>query len=691
MTRILVVEDSSTQAMELRYLLESAGFEVVIAHDGTSGFQRCKQLDVDAVLSDVLMPGMDGYELCKAIKADPETASLSVLLLTSLSEPMDIIHGLSCGADNFVTKPYDGAYLVGRVRHLLENRALRGERKTSPPSSVNVLLMGKQFTINAEKEQMLDLLLATFDEVLRSRQREFEARLNEQTLRESQGVLQSALDAFARQIAIVDARGKIRMFNAPFRQFALENGWDPRQSLEGAQYFETWFSLTLAREQAGRVQEGLDAVRTGRQPAFFLEYSVPVRGVMRFFSLSMTRFPDHGGYLLAIEHEDITARKQLERRSQHVQKMDAIGQLAGGVAHDFNNLLTVIRSYSDLLMQDFAPGGQQCSDLEQILKATDSASALTKQLLAFGRQQLVKLEVLDLNVVIEELDKMLHRLLGADIEYGTTLEHGVPRVEADAGQIQQILMNLVINARDAMPRGGRLQIETKSVSLDDGYANSHDGVAPGRYVVIEVTDTGTGMSADVQARVFEPFFTTKDVGKGTGLGLATVYGIVQQCRGHITVFSELERGSTFKIFLPCAHQSLQQPGALSAPEPAPANEAILIVEDNVAVRSVLCRVLKDAGYSVLDACDAAQASAICETYGKRIHLLLTDVVMPGVSGPELAAELTQKRPEMKVLFMSGYSGTAVTGRASTRDGVQFLQKPFSPGSVTRAVRAALAS
>ena len=691
MTRILVVEDSSTQAMELKYLLESAGFEVVVAHDGTSGFERCKQLDVDAVLSDVLMPGMDGYELCKAIKADPETASLSVLLLTSLSEPMDIIHGLSCGADNFVTKPYDGAYLVGRVRHLLENRALRGARKISSPSSVDVLLMGKQFTINAEKEQMLDLLLATFEEVLRSRQREFEARLGEQTLRDSQSVLQSALDAFARQISIVDARGKIQMFNAPFRQFALDNGWDPRQSLEGALYFETWFSLSRAREQASRVQEGLDAVRTGRQQAFFLEYSAPVKGVMRFFSLSMTRFPDHGGHLLAIEHEDITARKQLERRSHHVRKMDAIGQLAGGVAHDFNNLLTVVRSYSDLLMQDLAPGSQQFSDLEQILKATDSASALTKQLLAFGRQQLVKLEVLDLNVVIEELDKMLRRLLGADIEYGITLEHGVPRVEADAGQIQQILMNLVINARDAMPHGGKLQIETKSLLLDDGYASSHDGVAPGRYVVIEVTDTGTGMSADVQARVFEPFFTTKDVGKGTGLGLATVYGIVQQCRGHITVFSELERGTTFKIFLPCVHQSLEQPFALSAPQPALSNEVILIVEDNVAVRSVLCRVLKDVGYSVLDASDAAQASAICETYDKRIHLLLTDVVMPGVSGPELAEELTQKRPEMKVLFMSGYSGTAVTGHGSARDGVQFLQKPFSPGSVTRAVRAALSS
>jgi CheY-like chemotaxis protein len=242
-----------------------------------------------------------------------------------------------------------------------------------------------------------------------------------------------------------------------------------------------------------------------------------------------------------------------------------------------------------------------------------------------------------------------------------------------------------------MPRGGRLRIETKSTLLDDAYASSHDGVTPGRHVVIAVTDTGMGMSADVQARVFEPFFTTKDVGKGTGLGLATVYGIVQRYRGHITVFSELDRGTTFEIFLPCVHPSLLQSGASSAPEPASVDEAILIVEDNVAVRSVLCRVLKDAGYLVLDACDAVQASAICETYAKRIHLLLTDVVMPGVSGPELATELTRKRPEMKVLFMSGYSGMAVTAHGPTRDGAQFLQKPFSPGSVARAVRAALSS
>jgi len=689
MTRILVVEDSPTQAMELRYLLESSGFEVEVACDGASGLERCMQLGVDAVLSDVVMPGMDGYELCKSLKGNPVTAVLPVMLLTSLSDPMDIIRGLECGADNFLTKPYDGAYLIGRVRRLLENCALRADRKVS--MGVDVLLMGKQFTINSEKEQVLDLLLSTFEEVLRSRQREFEAKLSEQTLRESQRFLQAVLDALARQIAIIDSRGNIQMVNASFRQFALENGFEATRQLEGSNYFDTWLSLTLAREHGPKVRDGLDAVRSGKQSNFFVEYSTRVKSSTRFFSLSVARFPDGNQYLFAIEHEDITARKQLERQFHHAQKMDAIGQLAGGVAHDFNNLLTVIRSYGDLLLQDFAPGGQQCADIEQILRATDSASALTKQLLAFGRQQMVKMEVLDLNVVIDELDKMLRRLIGEDIEYGTVLAHDVSRVEADAGQIQQILMNLVINARDAMPHGGKLTVETKNVLLDEANSSLHDGVAPGRYASIEVTDTGMGMTAEVQARVFEPFFTTKEVGKGTGLGLATVYGIVQQCHGQIWVYSEPDRGTTFKIYLPCVDQPLAQPRAPAASERVIGEETVLLVEDNVAVRSVLGRVLKDAGYVVLDACDAVQASAICETYAKQIHLLLTDVVMPGVSGPELALELTQKRPEMKVLFMSGYSGTAITRHGVLREGLFFLQKPFSPGSITRAVRAALAS
>jgi two-component system, cell cycle sensor histidine kinase and response regulator CckA len=513
---------------------------------------------------------------------------------------------------------------------------------------------------------------------------------SEQTLRESRDFWRSAFDALARQTAIVDARGCIQAANAAFRQFAIDNGWPETRALEGANYFEIWLSAPFARDHARKVQGGLEAVRSGAQPGFLLEYSLKLANTTRVFALSAARFAEQDGCYLVVEHEDITARKQLERQFHHAQKMEAIGQLAGGVAHDFNNLLTVIRSYGDLLMQDFPAGGQQCADLEQILKAADAASALTKQLLAFGRQQMVKLEVLDLNAIIDELDKMLRRLIGDDIEYAVVLEHDLSRVEADVGQIQQILMNLMVNARDAMPGGGKLTVATKSARLDEDYSSSLDGGAPGRYVSIEVTDTGTGMSAEVQARIFEPFFTTKEVGKGTGLGLSTVYGIVQQCRGQIRVESELGRGTTFKIYLPCADQPALHAGTPSGPFTSAGEETVLIVEDNVAVRSVLCRVLKEAGYVVLDACDAVQASSICETHGKRIHLLLTDVVMPGVSGPELALELTQKRPEMKVLFMSGYSGTAIAGHGSLRDGVLFLQKPFSPGSVTRAVRAALA-
>jgi len=686
MTQILVVEDSPTQAIELQYLLESAGFQVAVARDGQAALDRCHASSVDVVLSDVVMPGMDGYELCKQLKRDPKTAFVPVMLLTSLSDPMDIIRGLECGADNFLTKPYDGAYLIGRVRRLLENRALRGDRKVS--LGVDVLLMGKQFTINSEREQMLDLLLSTFEEVLRSRAREYEAKLSEQTLRESHRFLQSALDALSRQIAIVDAKGDIQAINAAFREFAVQNGWPSGARLEGANYFETWLSTIGAREHASKVQAGLASVQSGIQSSFSLEYSVSHRSTTRHFALSIARFADRGLFLLAVEHEDITSRKQLERQFHHAQKMDAIGQLASGVAHDFNNLLTVIRSYSDLLMQEFPPGSQQRGDLDQILKATDAASALTKQLLAFGRQQMVKLEVLDLNVIIGELDKMLRRLIGEDIEYATVLDPGAARVEADSGQIQQILMNLVINARDAMPSGGKLTVETKTVVLDEGYSSSHDGVAPGRYTAIEVTDTGTGMSAEVQARVFEPFFTTKDIGKGTGLGLSTVYGIVQQCRGHVWVYSELDRGTTFKIYLPSVDQPVIRAKASSVPASTLGTETVLVVEDNAAVRSVLCRVLKDAGYVVFEACDAVKATEIVSG-GEHIDLLLTDVVMPGVSGPELAVELQQKRPEMKVLFMSGYSGSAITRHGVLREGLVFLQKPFSPGSVSRAVRAAL--
>ncbi len=687
MTLVLVVEDSPTQAVELQILLENAGFQVEVARDGKAGLDRCKKRAIDVVLSDVVMPGMTGYELCRQIKSDPETVHIPVVLLTSLSDPMDIIRGLECGADNFLTKPYDGTYLVGRVRRLLENRAARGDRKVS--LGVEVILMGRQFTINSEKEQMLDLLLSTFEEVLRSRQREFEAKLSEETLRESHRFLQSALDALTKQVAIVNESGSIVAINASLRRFASENGWANAENLEGSRYLDSWSSSLGAEPQRSKVSAGLKAVQAGEQASFALEYSTQVGSSVRYFSLSIARFEDRSRILVAVEHEDITGRKQLERQFHHSQKMEAVGQLAGGVAHDFNNLLTVIRSYGDLLRHEFPEGDTKRADLEEILRATDAAGALTKQLLAFGRQQMLKLEVLDVNAVISELDKMLRRLIGEDIAYATELDPNTPHVEADSGQIQQILMNLVINARDAMPKGGKITIETSNVRIDEGYSQAHNGLSVGPYVLIEVTDTGMGMTPEVQARIFEPFFTTKEIGKGTGLGLSTVYGIVQQCKGHIWVYSEIDRGTTFKIYLPSADGAPMTVAEAAEASPSKGDETVLLVEDNVAVRGVLQRVLREAGYRVLSACDATEARAVCDSHGEAIQLLLTDVVMPGLSGPDLATELLAKRPDMKVLFMSGYSGTAITKHGMLREGLVFLQKPFSPVSVTRAVRAAL--
>jgi PAS domain S-box-containing protein len=685
MTLALVVEDSRTQAVDLLILLEASGLKVELARDGRAALERCKSPGVDVVLSDVVMPEMNGYELCKRLKGEPKTSRLPVILLTSLADPMDILRGLECGADNFLTKPYDGEYLVGRVRRLLENRALRSNR--DPAVGVDVMLMGKPITVSSDREQILDLLLATFEEVVRARQREYEGKLNEQSLRDSVGLLQATLDALPKQIAIIDRAGRITAINAPFRRFARANGWADAEVLVGANYFELFPQRPGAEQHGEKVREGLRALISGEQASIALEYSVASAGEPRFFALSMMPFQSQSSQLVAIELEDISQRKELERQILQSQKMETVGQLAGGVAHDFNNLLTVIRSYGELVMRESSPNEQTRADLEEIMKATDSAGALTSQLLAFGRREVLKIEVLELNAVVSELERMLSRLIGEDIEFRLQLELKGPRVEADSGQLQQILMNLVVNARDAMPDGGTLTITTSSVVIDRPLP-SLDGLSLGKYAVIEVSDTGCGMSAELQARIFEPFFTTKEVGKGTGLGLSTVYGIVHQCRGRIWVHSDPGRGTCFEVYIPSVD------GVLSSrppPELAPGlgNETVLIVEDNAQLRAVVVRMLEQTGYRVLSASSAAHARRISEGELATIHLLLTDVVMPGLSGPELARELSQQRPSLRVLFMSGYADAARPRLKFPGEGAAVLQKPFYSSVLRRAVRAAL--
>jgi PAS domain S-box-containing protein len=384
---------------------------------------------------------------------------------------------------------------------------------------------------------------------------------------------------------------------------------------------------------------------------------------------------------------DISERKQLEVQLQQSRRMEAVGRLAGGIAHDFNNLLTIIKGYTELALNRAGIRAELRPDIERIEDAAERAAALVRQLLAFSRRQVLQPKNLDLNNIVLGLDKLLRRLMGADIEMKTLVGEDVGTVKADPGQVEQVIMNLVVNARDAMPNGGRLTIETANVELDSTYARDHATVRPGRYVMLAVTDTGVGMDAETVAHIFEPFYTTKGGASGTGLGLATVYGIVKQSGGYIWVYSEPGQGSSFKVYLPRVDASAETPQAARKQTRArKGTETILLVEDEPAVRELTRMVLAAQGYSVVEAQDAEDAERLSENHGTQIHLLLTDVVMPGVSGPELARRITARHPKMRVLYMSGYTHNVIAGGGTLETGIVFLQKPFTPAGLAEKVR-----
>jgi two-component system, cell cycle sensor histidine kinase and response regulator CckA len=387
--------------------------------------------------------------------------------------------------------------------------------------------------------------------------------------------------------------------------------------------------------------------------------------------------------------EDMTEQRALEVQLRQAQKMEAIGRLAGGVAHDFNNLLTAIFGYADLLREELPEGSAGRKDTDEIRKAAERAAGLTRQLLAFSRQQVLEPVVLNPNDLVEELDKMLRRLIGEDIELRLALGAKLGNVRADPGQLQQVLMNLVVNARDAMPKGGKLLIETANADLTEQYAELHQSVVPGSYVMLAVSDTGVGMDAETRARIFEPFFTTKEKGKGTGLGLSTAYGIVKQSGGYIWVYSELGRGTSFKVYLPRVDAPAQRS---ERPREAPTlagTETVLLAEDDAMLRPLAQGLLRKLGYTVLAAANASQALELAASHQGPIHLLVADVIMPGASGRELARRLAEVRPETKALYVSGYTDDAIVQHGMLEPGLTFLQKPFTPDELARKVREVL--
>jgi PAS domain S-box-containing protein len=390
--------------------------------------------------------------------------------------------------------------------------------------------------------------------------------------------------------------------------------------------------------------------------------------------------------------EDVTERRALEQQLRQSQKMEAIGRLAGGIAHDFNNLLMVISGYSEFLLERLGPEPALRGPAKEIATAAERATSLTRQLLAFSRKQMLAPKVLDLNAVVTENLKMLTRLIGEDIDLVMIPGAELGAVKADPGQVEQVILNLAVNARDAMPQGGRLTIETANVTLDEAYARLHAPVQPGEYTMLAITDTGVGMDSDTQMHIFEPFFTTKGP-KGTGLGLSTVYGIVKQSGGYIWVYSEPSKGTSFKIYMPhvTAEEvaAVEHPAALAAAPVETPRETILVVEDEVNLRRLTRQFLENQGYTVVEAADGAAAVQICVAHQGTIHLLLTDVIMPGMNGRELAQRVSEIRPNMKVLYMSGYTENAIGHNGTLDAGITLLQKPFTLQALKTKVREVL--
>jgi len=668
---ILIVDDDAGNQKLMHAVLETEGHTIFDAADGAEALSVLSHRKIDVIVSEILMPKMDGYSLCYELRKDARFKAIPLIICSNTYvSASDKRLALDLGVSAFLAKPLSPSALGDAIQAALTGKApIRA--KMESPEELEVIREYSHRLIKTIEEDRIEL----------SRRTE-QLRASEERFRQ---IAENIHEVF--WIASPDM-GKL-IYVSP----AYEDIWGCTcKSL--CEKPESWFDSIHSEDRT----QARAAVRG--EHGFSVEYRIlRPDGELRWILARGWPVRDKAGqvYRMAGIATDITERKQAEETLQkteaqlrQVQKMEAVGQLAGGVAHDFNNLLTVIMGRTELMMSRVKPDERMWHELELVHKTGARAAALTRQLLAFSRQQVLQPVVLDLNAVVSEIGKMLRRMLGEDIGLVTVLEPKLRMVKADPTQVEQVLMNLAVNARDAMPGGGKLTIETSNTRLDESYCRSHPNVKPGHYVLLAVSDTGCGMDAETQSHIFEPFFTTKEQGKGTGLGLSTVYGIVKQSGGNTEVYSELKKGTTFKIYLPFA-EGVPQP--LLSGEGLPAvrggQETILVVEDEESVRELVGEMLGPHGYTVLMARSGREALQTCKQYEGPIHLLLTDVVMPEMSGLQLAQDLGRRRPLLKVLFMSGYATHAAANHSILEPGADYIQKPFTPGKLGRKVRQVL--
>ena len=631
--RILHVEDVPADAELAERELRRAGFEFDIRRVQTreAFLSALQDFAPDLILSDYRLPEFDGMQALRLVKE--HSAETPVIITTGSVNEETAVECMKAGAVDYVLKEQLGR-LGTAVRSALEAQRLRVERR------------------RAEKD--IARLNVELEEALAWQRHIFEGSRDAVFVSDEQ----------ARFVAVNGAATELTGYS---REDLLGMGIPDLHEEPDLAAYRTFHQRILEGEQI--LSEAPIRKKDGSKVA--VEFN------NRLVTIGGRRFMHTAG-------RDVTKRKQLEAQLVQAQKMEAVGRLAGGVAHDFNNLLTVIQGYAELLHTSLANDPERRESVFEIVRAAERAAALTRQLLAFSRRQVLEMRVLDLGTVVADTEKMLRRLIGEDVEVVVVKPATLGRVKADPGQIEQVLVNLAVNSRDAMPGGGRLTLELADATLDAAFATSHDSIPPGRYVVVSVRDTGGGMDAETLGHIFEPFFTTKEKGKGTGLGLAMVYGIVRQSGGYVDVASAPGAGTTFRIYLPRSDARTSS-GVRPRVQSRSGSETVLLVEDEAAVRNLARTVLERRGYAVLAAEDGAGALELVDKHPGVIHVLLTDLVMPGMNGRDLAARVRARRPAIKVVFMSGYTADVPT-ELGTEGGPAFLPKPFSERALTVKLR-----
>jgi two-component system cell cycle sensor histidine kinase/response regulator CckA len=640
--RVLLVEDSADDALLLEREIRRGGFDLSLTRvENEAQFLSAMSQAWDVVVSDYVLPRFTALGVLRHLRH--LRLDIPTIVVSGTVTESELVEAMKAGAHDYVQKQ-NLARLVVAIRRELGEAAGRRRRREAEDA------------LREAQERFRFVVENTSDVVYRLR--------------------------FPDMVYDYMSPGIERL-----------TGYGPRE-INGVGLNGLVVSVTDTAGRPVAIEKREWARQIEQSGEFHADYQVRTKnGELRWLADHSFPWRDGQGRLLGAVGTlmDITVRKELEAQLNQAQKMEAVGRLAGGVAHDFNNLTTAILGYSELMLRRLGPDDPLRRHVAEVTRAAERAAGLTRQLLAFSRKQLLQPRVLDVAEVLEHSRSLLERLIGEDVELVTRGEPGVGRVKADPVQLDQVILNLAVNARDAMPRGGQLVLEASNADLDEDYAHEHVTVRPGRYVMLAVSDTGHGMDKETQQRIFEPFFTTKDKGKGTGLGLSTVYGIVQQSGGYVWVYSEVGRGTTFKIYLPRVEDEADQPEPVAGPVPtrAEASETLLLVEDEASVRELLRELLETAGYSVLEASRPAEALQIVQSRPQPIQLLITDVVMPEMTGPELARRLAEMRPGLRMLFLSGYTEGVVADKGLLGDGAHFLQKPFTGDALEAKVREVL--